>query len=32
MKGEKGVDKDHEGLAVDQSNDTFPNLKNPLAK
>lgn len=32
MKGEKGVDKDHEGLAVDQSNDTFPNLKNPFAK
>jgi len=32
MKGEKGVDKDHDGLGTNQSNDTYPNLKNPLAK
>jgi len=32
MKGEKGVDKDDSGLAQDQSNDTYPGLKNPLQK
>lgn len=32
MKGEKGVDKDNDGLATNQSSDTYPNLKNPLAK
>jgi hypothetical protein len=32
MKNEKGVDKDHDGLGTNQSDNTYPNLRNPLAK
>lgn len=30
MKGEKGADKDQDELSTFQSNDTWPNLQNPL--
>jgi hypothetical protein len=30
MKGEKGVDKDEDEIGTFQSNDTWPNLQNPL--
>jgi hypothetical protein len=32
MKGDKGVDKDDEDLGTNQGKDTWPNLRNPLAK